>query len=403
MLSPSCSMHCASTGAGSAQAHRLAVSRQSMAYREVILSPPGFWSACQQPPNAPALSASAFIPIPCATALPLICLKLVLTCAPFRCCWVIVTWKKRHLSASLRRHLSATAVHWMHSRSEEKENSRRTHERPTSGGGRHRSLCRNSPSLNAVASGSTAIHEKVLLHHTLPYRSAGEIAISAQIADILPFVQLVSQPALSPMPGQRPPTLASGAGTGVAARQLRARRLHAAAGTGSVGIADKRLIYNCCFTAGCNSGRRSLAIPASWSRDWLLQRAPHLGSTLQHHPHVHCVLAAGGLATTTPAGSHRAGPLLPVKVLGRVFRGKFCRRTQTAFHAGASQFHGQSSYPLANRAPSPHGCGYFPSRTGSSTPKAFRRPEHSAPYLPALHPPRCPFSTAGWIALSEGK
>jgi integrase/recombinase XerD len=42
-----------------------------------------------------------------------------------------------------RRHLCATgSPHWMHSRSEEKENRRRTHEPATSGGGRHRSQCR---------------------------------------------------------------------------------------------------------------------------------------------------------------------------------------------------------------------------------------------------------------------
>jgi hypothetical protein len=52
------------------------------------------------------------------------------------------------------------------------------------------------------------------------------------------LVQLVSQPALPPMPGPRSPALAPDAGTGVAARQLRARRLHPAAGTGSARIAE---------------------------------------------------------------------------------------------------------------------------------------------------------------------
>jgi len=45
---------------------------------------------------------------------------------------------------------------------------------------------------------------------------------------------------------------------------------------------------------------------------------------LQHHPHVHCVVPAGGLA---PDHSRwiQASPrfFLPVKVLGKVFRGKF--------------------------------------------------------------------------------
>src|SRR5213593_1479140 len=46
-----------------------------------------------RPPNAPALSTSTSIPIPCATASPLICSKLAPTCAPSRCCWGIATWR----------------------------------------------------------------------------------------------------------------------------------------------------------------------------------------------------------------------------------------------------------------------------------------------------------------------
>jgi hypothetical protein len=49
------------------------------------------------------------------------------------------------------------------------------------------------------------------------------------------------------------------------------------------------------------------------------------GQTLVHHPHVHCVVPAGGLSPDHQQWIHpkSAGFFLPVKVLSRVFRGKF--------------------------------------------------------------------------------
>src|ERR1700684_3490947 len=68
---------------------------------------------------------------------------------------------------------------------------------------------------------------------------------------------------------------------------------------------------------------------------------------LQHHPHIHCVLAAGGPA---PDHSHwissRPSFFLPVKVLRRVFRGKFVAGLKTAFREGKIEFHGHL-IPLA--------------------------------------------------------
>src|SRR6266513_23798 len=89
------------------------------------------------------------------------------------------------------------------------------------------------------------------------------------------LLQLVSQSALSQVSGQCTPPLAPSAGTGVAAHQLRARRLHAAAGTGSARAAEQTadlqptLSRQCCNSAG----DRPRSTPPG-SRDRLLQRAP---------------------------------------------------------------------------------------------------------------------------------
>ncbi len=45
------------------------------------------------------------------------------------------------------------------------------------------------------------------------------------------------------------------------------------------------------------------------------------GQTLVHHPHVHCVIPAGGLAEDGTWRACRPGFFLPVRVLSRLFRG----------------------------------------------------------------------------------
>jgi hypothetical protein len=62
---------------------------------------------------------------------------------------------------------------------------------------------------------------------------------------------------------------------------------------------------------------------------------------LLFHPHVHCVLAAGGLAPDHASWiSSSPSFFLPIQVLSRVFRGQFVAGLKTAHHAGTLQFHG---------------------------------------------------------------
>ena len=88
------------------------------------------------------------------------------------------------------------------------------------------------------------------------------------------------------------------------------------------------------------------------------------GQKLEHHPHVHCVVPGGGLAVPTQAAvdtphalateeprwvSCRPNWFLPVKVLGRVFRGKYLAALRAAHEAGQLQFAG-STLALARPA-----------------------------------------------------
>ncbi|HKB38942.1 MAG TPA: IS91 family transposase [Gemmataceae bacterium] len=66
------------------------------------------------------------------------------------------------------------------------------------------------------------------------------------------------------------------------------------------------------------------------------------GQTLQHHPHIHCVATGGGLACNARGEVEeeprwracRPGFFLPVRVLGRLFRGKFLAWLRQAFASG---------------------------------------------------------------------
>ncbi len=69
---------------------------------------------------------------------------------------------------------------------------------------------------------------------------------------------------------------------------------------------------------------------------------------LYPHPHIHCVVPGGGLSPDhTRWISSRSNFFLPVKVLSRVFRGKFCAGLRRAFRADQLAFFGEC-LPLAD-------------------------------------------------------
>lgn len=72
------------------------------------------------------------------------------------------------------------------------------------------------------------------------------------------------------------------------------------------------------------------------------------GQTLQHHPHIHCVVPGGGPSLD---GTHwvacRPGFFLPVRVLSRLFRRLFLQKLQAAFAAGQLGFFGDLADPAA--------------------------------------------------------
>jgi len=66
------------------------------------------------------------------------------------------------------------------------------------------------------------------------------------------------------------------------------------------------------------------------------------GQTLQPHPHVHCVVLGGGLSPDHGRWiSSRSHFFLPVKVLSRIFRGKFVAGLRRTFRNHHLVFYGE--------------------------------------------------------------
>jgi hypothetical protein len=108
----------------------------------------------------------------------------------------------------------------------------------------------------------------------------------------------------------------------------------------SVAFQNKELVYSILFRAASETLRTIAADPKHLGAQIGFLAILHTWSqTLLHHPHVHCVIPGGGLA---PDHSHwiscRQEFFLPVRVLSRLFRGKFLCYLKQAFDQGKLQF-----------------------------------------------------------------
>lgn len=64
--------------------------------------------------------------------------------------------------------------------------------------------------------------------------------------------------------------------------------------------------------------------------------------TLIDHPHIHCIVPGGGLSLDGKQWvSFKKGFFIPVKVLSRLFRGKFLSFLKKAYHSGKLRFPGE--------------------------------------------------------------
>src|SRR5205823_13417668 len=113
----------------------------------------------------------------------------------------------------------------------------------------------------------------------------------------------------------------------------------------AIALQNKRALYDILFRAAAATLRSIAADPRRLGAEIGFVAVLHTwGQTLQHHPHLHCVVPGGGLA---PDGrrwvSCRPRFFLPVRVLSSRFRNLFLAALAQAFQAGKLTFRGALS------------------------------------------------------------
>jgi Putative transposase/Transposase zinc-binding domain len=108
-------------------------------------------------------------------------------------------------------------------------------------------------------------------------------------------------------------------------------------------LQNQQLVYGLLFRAAAETLLQIAADPRHLgARIGFLAALHTWGQNLHHHPHLHCVVPGGGIARDQRRWiSCRRQFLFPVKVLSRVFRGKFIAYLKTAFGDGELGFHGE--------------------------------------------------------------
>jgi len=172
----------------------------------------------------------------------------------------------------------------------------------------------------------------------------------------------------------------------------------------ALALQNKRAIYDLLFQASAATLLEVAADPKHLGAEIGFLSVLHTwGQNLQAHPHVHCVIPAGGLSPDHSRWIHpKHHFFLPVRVLSRVFRGKFVAGLKRLFRQKKLGFHGNLR-PLAE-----------PKLFGSFLRLLFRNdwvvyakrpfggPEHVLQYL-ARYTHRVAISNHRLVSFAEGK
>ena len=167
---------------------------------------------------------------------------------------------------------------------------------------------------------------------------------------------------------------------------------------------NKRVIYDLLFGASAATLQKVAGDPEHLGAEVGILSVLHTWTqTLRHHPHIHCVIPAGGLSPDhtrwIPAPARF---FLPVNVLSAVFRGKLLSRLRRAFRRGELRFFGDLkllSDPKHFRAflePLRHIDWVVYSK------RPFGGPQHVLHYL-ARYTHRVAISNHRLVALSDGQ
>lgn len=107
-------------------------------------------------------------------------------------------------------------------------------------------------------------------------------------------------------------------------------------------LQNKKVVYDLLFRTSAETLLQVARDPKRLGADIGFFSVLHTwNQKLEHHPHVHCVVPAGGLAPDRSRWiSSQPSFFLPVAVLKKVFRGKFTEALKKTFQSGSLGFHG---------------------------------------------------------------
>ena len=108
-------------------------------------------------------------------------------------------------------------------------------------------------------------------------------------------------------------------------------------------LQNKKTLYGILFSAAWKTLQKIAIDPKHLGAKIGCLAVLHTWSqNLLHHPHVHCIVPGGGLDPNRSRWiSCRPGFFLPVRVLSRLFRGKFIYLLEKAFIQNKLSFHGK--------------------------------------------------------------
>jgi Putative transposase/Transposase zinc-binding domain len=118
----------------------------------------------------------------------------------------------------------------------------------------------------------------------------------------------------------------------------------------AIALQNKAVVYDILLKTAANTIRLISADPQHLGAETGMIAILHTwGQSLTHHPHAHCLVPGGGLASDGLWIRCRPGFFLPVRVLSRLYRRLFLQRLRAAFDDAKLQLFGHLA-PLAEPA-----------------------------------------------------
>ena len=170
-------------------------------------------------------------------------------------------------------------------------------------------------------------------------------------------------------------------------------------------LQNKRVLYDLLFQSVAATLKEVAANPQHLGAEVGFLGVLHTwGQTLMHHPHIHCVVPAGGFAPGRTAWVRPRYPrfFLPVLVLSEVFRGKFLDGLRSLFRRKKLAFHGSLKWLEEPRSFAHFLQTLHRHRWVVYAKKPFGGPEHVLHYL-ARYTHRVAISNHRLIDMQDGK